>query len=50
VTRCGFGNRDAVAAWLEKRDNDPWFAWVVNPTQERGAEYGVRIELAALGG
>ena len=41
--------RDAVAGWLGVDDRDPWCVWVVNPVQERGGEYGVRVRFEDAG-
>lgn len=37
--------RDAVAEWAGRDDADPWFTWVIPPTQERSRDYGVTITL-----
>lgn len=37
--------RDRVAFWMYADDADPWFTWVIPPTQERSREYGVTITL-----
>ena len=40
--------RDAVAAWLQRDDGDPWWDWQYHPEQVRGKEYGVRIRFEAV--
>jgi hypothetical protein len=35
--------RDEVAALVGRDDGGPWWTWRVNPVQERGPEYAVRI-------
>jgi hypothetical protein len=42
--------RDEVAALVGRDDGEKWWDWRVNPVQERGPEYGVRIGFYPLTG